>query len=117
MDLNLLVLRTEEPQVLVSFYEALGLHFTREQHGNGPEHFSCRTGSVALEIYPLLDSAPTASTRIGFLVDDLARSCQIASRSGRILQPPSPGEFGLRAVIEDPAGHKVELVQRTDTTS
>ena len=117
MDLNLVVLRAEDPDALVAFYEALGLTFDREQHDRGPPHHSSRTGQVVMEIYPMQSHAPTTSTRIGFVVDDLARSCAIAARSGRIIRSPTPGPLGLGAVIEDPAGHKVELVQRRSISS
>ncbi len=112
MDLNLLVLRTTEPTILVAFYEALGLRFTAEQHDSGPPHFSCRTGQAILEIYPASGAATTATTRIGFLVDNLAQSCEAALRMGGILRSGMPDGVASHAVIEDPAGHKVELVQR-----
>jgi hypothetical protein len=36
MRLNLLVLRTANLEDLRRFYSALGAHFERERHGNGP---------------------------------------------------------------------------------
>lgn len=111
MRLNLIVLRAEEPEALVAFYEALGLRFEPEQHGRSPAHFSCQTGGTVLEIYPIQDGPATSGTRIGFLVDDLDKACEAAARLGRVLSQPSRNEMGRRAVVEDPAGHKVELLQ------
>lgn len=112
MELNLLVLRAEDPDGLVAFYEALGLRFTHEQHDRGPPHFSCRTGGIILEIYPSKGAATTISTRIGFLVDNVVESCASATRMGAILRSGPSGGPAPHAVIEDPAGHKIELVQK-----
>lgn len=111
MELNLLVLRAEEPETLISFYEALGLTFIREQHDAGPLHFSCRAGEALLEIYPAGKSA-TTNIRIGFLVDDVAQSCEATKRMGGVVRTCHLTGVIPCAVIEDPAGHKIELTQR-----
>lgn len=111
MILNLIVLRSGKPEVLVRFYEALGLHFARERHGHGPDHFSCRTGQVVLEIYPDKNGPSTLGTRLGFLVYDLAAACEVAEREGRVVDQMSKTEQGKHAVIQDPAGHVIELFQ------
>jgi len=109
--LNLVVLRTDKIAELVAFYEALGLSFVPEQHGTGPAHFSCKSGAVIFEIYPAPADQVTASTRIGFSVPDLDRACRLAEQFGRIVKRPIQGEQGYHAVVQDPAGHKVELLQ------
>ena len=111
MFLNLIVLRTDKMTELVAFYEALGLSFVQEQHGTGLTHFSCELGATIFEIYPASEKQTTSSTRIGFAVRDLERSCQMAGRLGRIVKPPTQGERGYHAVVQDPGGHKVELLQ------
>ena len=111
MFLNLIVLRTDKMTELVAFYEALGLSFVQEQHGTGPTHFSCKLGAAIFEIYPASEKQTTSSTRIGFAVRDLERCCQMAARLGRIVKPPTQGEQGYHAVVQDPGGHKVELLQ------
>ena len=113
MILNLIVLRSDKPEMLVRFYEALGLHFARERHGQGLEHFSCRTGQAVLEIYPDKNGPSTLGTRLGFRVDDLAAACEVAEREGRVVNQISKTEQGIRAVIQDPAGHIIELLQRS----
>ena len=33
-----------------------GLKFKKEQHGNGPEHYSCSQNGQVLEIYPFKET-------------------------------------------------------------
>lgn len=49
---NVYVIKTDEPEELRRFFEALGLSFQDEKHGNGPEHVSCERNGQVLEIYP-----------------------------------------------------------------
>lgn len=108
--LSLLVLRARDPQELAHFYGKLGLDFVREQHGPGPIHHSCRAGTSTLEIYPLEnDSLQTVGTRLGFSVDCIETT--IAACHGKIISAPRQTVWGKRAVIEDPEGHKIELVE------
>jgi len=110
--LNLLVLRADKPDELVPFYEALGVTFKVERHGKGPEHYSGACGEALLEIYPSLPGESTAATRLGFIVDDVEQVCLAAGSLGSIVKEPSHTQWGIRAVLADPIGHKVEVVQR-----
>lgn len=107
--LNLLVLRADDPQLLAEFYEKLGLSFVCEQHGRGPDHYASTTAGVVLEIYPRLEHEPTTATRLGFRVADL--DAVLESIATQVLSPPSITPWGRRAVIVDPEGHKVELLE------
>lgn len=113
MILNLLVLRSSAPHELAAFYEALGLSFVREQHGNGPEHLACSTRGAIFEIYPEQDGQSTRGTRIGFAVDDVD-ACFASALAGNAhpVRKPAAGPWGRRAVVRDPAGHVVELTQQ-----
>ena len=110
--LNLVVLRAREPERLARFYSGLGLCFQEEQHGTGPRHHACTLPGAVLEIYPLEDEADTTTgTRIGFTVDhvdDVVRQVE----TGAVLTPPRVTRWGKRAVLQDPEGHRVELVER-----
>lgn len=109
--INLIVLRAALPKTLAQFYEGLGCKFEREQHGNGPEHFSANLGGLVLEIYPRKDDDPgTSSLRLGFIVSDL--DAVLAATGARILRPPALTSWGYQAVIEDLEGHKIELTQK-----
>ncbi|MBL8021099.1 MAG: hypothetical protein JNM27_15620 [Leptospirales bacterium] len=48
-----LVFRCADIEESRTFYESLGLQFTREQHGSGPIHYSAMIGNgLVLELYP-----------------------------------------------------------------
>lgn len=111
MLLNLLVLRAKKPEILVAFYERLGLEFVKERHGCGPTHHAARNGSSVLEIYPCTsDERSTIATRIGFAVDDVDDVCQRALDGfGSLVQEPRDSTWGRRAIVRDPEGHTIEL--------
>lgn len=111
--LNLLVLRARQPEKLAGFYSKLGLEFKLEQHGAGPRHYSSEEGGAVFEIYPLENElTSTRNTRIGFVVDSLDQVFASLGEDGRIVSAPAESEWGRRAVVIDPEGHKVELLER-----
>jgi predicted enzyme related to lactoylglutathione lyase len=97
----------------VAFYTRLGLRFSQHRHGNGPEHFSAELSGTVFEIYPAAqDGSSTLGTRIGFSVPSVdAALAAIADYPGAILSPPKNSQWGRRAVITDPDGHRIELVE------
>ena len=113
--LNLLVLRAEDPERLRQFYSALGLHFVREQHGSGPVHHASELGGSVFEIYPRRpDEPPTTGARVGFNVPSLDRALKALHLERAILiSGPTSTLYGRRAVIQDPEGHKIELLERS----
>lgn len=112
---NLLVIRSRHVEMAACFYEALGLHFTKHRHGNGPEHYASESDSQTFEIYPLADNAtPTTETRIGFAVDHVDDVfARLVQAGGKSISPPKPSPWGRRAVVCDPDGHRVELTAST----
>lgn len=112
--LSLVVIRAQDINRLASFYAALGFHFTRHRHGNGPEHLSSTIGQTVFEIYPRNgDNESTASTRLGFSVPSLTKALgQLRELDATVLVEPSDTEFGRRAVVKDFEGHKVELYEK-----
>lgn len=116
--LNLLVIRAKKPEMLAAFYNKLGLTFQEEQHGSGPKHFCSSNGGSIFEIYPLKNPAEgTQNTRLGFMVDSIDGVINAIGDKTRVLVPPAnfdvnrPG-LNRRAVLIDPEGHKVELVEK-----
>jgi len=111
--LNLLVIRSRDLDRAARFYEALGLTFQRHSHGTGPVHLASELEGLVFEIYPLTgEPPPTPGTRFGFRVtelDDLI--VRVAEAGGRVVTPPRDSEWGRRAVVEDPDGHRVELLE------
>lgn len=112
--LNLVVLRSSNMERAIAFYSHLGLQFTRHQHGKGPEHFSSELGSSVFEIYPSSPEGPsTLGTRIGFSVPSLDTTlASLRDYSQAIISPAKDSEWGRRAVVADPDGHRIELLQQ-----
>jgi len=112
VSLSLLVLKTRQLEVVRNFYAALGVDFKPEQHGSGPLHYAGQLESVVLEIYPSED--PIAdSLRIGFAIDNLEKAIQaLRSVDAAVISKPKDSPWGLRAVVRDPDGRSVELLQK-----
>lgn len=110
---NLIVIRVSDIEHSLQFYERLGLEFTKHRHGSGPEHYACESGQVVFEIYPKTsDTQNTSAVRIGFKVTDLNRLIADLQNEGvSIISPPKDSPWGRRAIIDDPDGHRVELVE------
>lgn len=111
--LNLVVLRSPDIARAVAFYTQLGLAFTRHRHGSGPEHFAAELLGGVFELYPLSPDGPsTLGTRIGFRVPSLDNAIgALTAYPGAVVSPAKDSEWGRRAVIADPDGHRVELLQ------
>lgn len=112
---SLIVLRAANPDALAEFYSNLGLTFTKHRHGKGPEHLSAEMDqNVVFEIYPLMSGeTPTTSTRIGFAVPSVNASFDaLIAEGAKLVSGPKASEWGLRAVIDDPEGHRIELTER-----
>jgi lactoylglutathione lyase len=111
--LNLVVLRSRDLERAVSFYSALGLQFAKHRHGNGPEHFAAELPGGVFELYALpAGDPPTTGTRIGFRVPSVdAALTALGNQPGVVISPAKDSEWGRRAVVADPDGHRVELLQ------
>jgi len=115
MKLTLLVLRTPRLEDMRKFYAALGACFQRERHGNGPEHYAAFLGNdLLLELYPCGEgSMPDPELRLGVMVDNIGETLRSIGQS----ISPRQTQWGLRAVVRDPDGRAVELLQTEATRS
>lgn len=111
--LNLVVLRSTNLERARSFYECLGLQFIQHRHGSGPEHLSAELGGCVFELYPQAGDGPsTHGTRIGFRVPSLYAVIEaLGDFPACVISPPQESPWGRRAVVVDPDGHRVELVE------
>lgn len=110
--LNLVVLRFNDIDRAMNLYKVLGLTFKREQHGKGPEHFSCAMEGIVFEIYPRRDSDDSAGTRLGFSVPDVDDAVlKWSDAGGDVISPAKDSPWGRRAVVADCDGYRVELIQ------
>ncbi len=111
--LNLVVIRARDTARLADFYTRLGLTFEKHRHGSGPEHFASENAGCVFEIYPLRpDASPPQELRLGFVVDDVRQTVERLTAVGAgLVSAPAESSWGLRAVIQDIEGHKVELTE------
>ena len=111
--LNLVVIRAADLETSVKFYRMLGLNFVKHRHGNGVEHFSCELGEIVFEIYPQQNNLEsTKLTRLGFKVANLKSLFEkLQQEKIKVIVEPKKSEWGLRAVVSDPDGHRIELLQ------
>jgi lactoylglutathione lyase len=114
--LNLLTLRAADLRATARFYEVLGFAFAEERHGVGPEHLASISDgahSWTLELYPATCAVDTQALRLGFEVANLdAMLERLVAAGGQIVTKPRTGPQGRRAVVGDPDGRRVELVER-----
>lgn len=112
--LSLVAIRVSDITRSAEFYSVLGIIFQQEQHGNGPVHYSGSVGGTIFELYPATEHSPVTSCRLGFAVaaihDAIARWREFG---GVIVAEPTESPWGLRAVVADPDGHKIELTQQS----
>jgi catechol 2,3-dioxygenase-like lactoylglutathione lyase family enzyme len=112
--LNLVVIRAVDLERSRRFYEAIGLRFATERHGSGPEHLVAELGDVVFEIYPRGTGASSEGVRLGFRVELVKETMKALAAIGvEMVSPPIQGPWGLRAVVEDPDGHRVEIAAGT----
>jgi catechol 2,3-dioxygenase-like lactoylglutathione lyase family enzyme len=109
--MNLTVLRSPNIDRASEFYSEMGLLFTKNRHGNGPEHYTSSVNGFVFEIYPIGKHPPTIGTRIGFSVDDVDSIVPMLVAIGaELISPAADSEWGRRAVVKDLDGHVVELI-------
>lgn len=113
--LHLLVLRAAELRATAAFYEALGFTFVAERHGAGPEHLASvatAESPLVLELYPASCAVDTQAVRLGFTVPNLPAALErITAAGGAIVTAPRTGPRGRKAVVADPDGRRVELME------
>lgn len=117
MKINLIVLKTHQLIELCAFYRLFDLSFEYHQHGQGPFHYSTDIGGIVFEIYPLPKYIEEAdiTTRLGFEVENLEQLIEKLLEIGvRIVSMPQVTAYGYRAIVEDPDGRKIELLQKED---
>lgn len=111
--LNLVALRSLDPARAATFYTRLGLQFSKHRHGSGPEHFAAELPGGVFELYPLSShGTSTLGTRIGFRVPSVDDALSaLRDYPAAVVTPARDSEWGRRAVVADPDGHRVELLQ------
>lgn len=113
VSLNLVVLRASDIYRSAEFYRQIGVEFSEHQHGNGPKHLTAELSGSIFELYPLSQAGlSTLGTRIGFSVPSIdAVIAALSDYPKAVVSPPKESPWGRRAVIADPDGHRIELLQ------
>lgn len=110
MVLETVVLRCGDLERSRAFYEAIGLRFVEEQHGNGARHYACTLGPVVLELYPLVGRS-SAGLRLGLRRERVEDAIAAVSAMGaEIVRVRRDGPC-VTAVIRDPDGHEIALTE------
>jgi len=112
MKINLLVIRTANPEALKTQYEKLGFNFDYHRHGKGPFHYASEQNGFVFEIYPLAKSMTKAdeNLRLGFDISDLSLVIDRLKNTDWIIKSDiEETEWGKIAVIQDLDGRKIEL--------
>ncbi|MGW5820314.1 VOC family protein [Streptomyces noursei] len=66
MNIDLVVIYTNQLEECRAFYAGIGLHLEPEQHGRGPAHYAAvLTGGAVLELYPAGKRPATGCVRLG----------------------------------------------------
>jgi catechol 2,3-dioxygenase-like lactoylglutathione lyase family enzyme len=108
LKLNLLVLRCENIEKSKLFYEKLGLLFQKEQHGNGPEHYSTQLDHTLIELYPLAENRCVENTRLGFSLDRNEIDGFLIRKEIKVTSQYQYNDKKV-IVVEDPDRRKIEL--------
>ncbi len=112
MKINLLVIRTVNPELLKTQYEKLGFKFDYHRHGKGPLHYASEQNGFVFEIYPLTKSMTKANRnlRLGFDIPNLSLVMDNIKNTDWIIKSEiKETEWGLIAIIQDLDGRKIEL--------
>lgn len=110
--LTLLFLRCADLDRCRGFYASLGLSLIKEKHGTGPEHCACELGPLVFELYPAKDSRTDSDLMLGFRVPSLNLTLTSLNEIGtEILTPLSDSPRVRRAMVRDPDGRRVGLIE------
>lgn len=97
----------------VRFYKALGVEVRETRHGGSGPHFTCSLGGVHFALYPTddVERGAQSGVQIGLMVTNLDGAVAAVKAAGaNVLQAPTPKPWGITAIVEDPDGRRVELV-------
>lgn len=114
MNLKLLVIRTNQMEVLVKFYQLFGLEFEYDQHNNSPFHYATNIGEMVLEIYPLAKNQLVADNnlRLGFSIDNFEELIETLKNNDCKFTTPTQTDFGFLTIVNDPDGRKIEVYKK-----
>jgi lactoylglutathione lyase len=108
--MNLVVLYVKDLERSRRFYEALGLEFVHEQHGDGPAHYACAMSDLVLELYPAragIAPGGRAAVSLGFRVSSIPTVLEQIHPLSDVLGMPTANPNTVPLRLKDPDGHVV----------
>ncbi len=74
---------------------------------------------MVFEIYPATAaSGATRGLRLGFAVEDVQRTVDVLLLEGAsLVRAPKDSPWGVRAVLDDPEGHRLEITASSGPAS
>ena len=100
------------------FFAAVGVDMRRAQDDDGSAIALGQTVGLVLKVKPARKSSEVRGTNLFFLVDNLEATFRAAvAAEGKAIQAPQVGMGGRRAVVADPEGRRVVLLQRSHTSA
>ena len=85
ININLIVIHSQDLEISKKFYETLGISFLYEQHGSGRKHLSAVLEGVVFEIYPRSDNVDTSAVRLGFRVPSVDKAIEDLEKIGVVV--------------------------------
>ncbi|MEP0265606.1 hypothetical protein [Dokdonia sp.] len=117
MKLNLLVIRTQNPEALKCQYELLGMTFEHHKHDKGPYHYTSEIDGIVFEIYPFTKSMTEAdgTLRLGLEVSNLKHTIDAIRNSNWIIRSDAQKmPWRITAIVQDLDGRKIELKHKEE---
>ena len=119
--ISAIILLVADAPKLISFYRDV-LELEVKQESEDWIELSTKEGSTVLALYPKRDKKKPSNvkqalddgrnTLIGFNVSDLDSVCkELEKRGASFFKRPSEESFGKHAIIEDPEGNLISIVE------
>jgi len=107
-----IVIRSKDVEALCRFYQALGMRFQQERHGDGPFHYASLINGAVLEIYPCKANETTDNCRLSFVVASLEDVLsELMKMDAPVVSQPRQLPRYLSTVVKDPDGRSIEIKQ------
>lgn len=112
--LGLLVVHASDLETSASFYRSLGLGFERHAHPPCGDHLASIGDDCVFEIYRLREGqSAIAPMAFGFHVSSVDQAVNdVRATGGTVKREPHSTEWGRSAIVTDPDGHIVLLMEK-----
>jgi hypothetical protein len=109
-----ITLNTPQPDLLLRFYGLLGFQFVKTLINKGSQSWSGQSDDLNLEIFNINESfsEKIPGVQLSFRVQGLEKLVsQFRALNAQIMVEPMSLSSGLMAIVIDPDGRSIELIQ------